>query len=262
MWALMKNGGLYYLERDIPKLYHGIVHRRCLEKVRDRGGAYFGGLSPDIYAAVALALVSRRVVAVDYPLTIPGACQVSGSVVEGLKKQHSRALTDAPHLRNRGPYQWSAEVPRVYTVETIWADSALAAVRAMGRLDLAAAFNVPRLGALSAWANPDAKTALLYGACQILQVRGASRGAAVLRVGWAMLTAALPRLIRRVWNRLLLIVGVRRILVLRNVTDVDKATSALIKQIDSGSMNFSEAARRAKFSSQPQRVSEQNSIRP
>src|SRR5207237_1455972 len=101
--------------------------------VREKAGAYFGGLSPDVFVSLASACVARRVAVTDYPLTIPGACSTSGSLVEGAIKRHSRNLEDAPHLRWRGEYRWCELVPPIYCRETIWVDSGVAALRAMGR---------------------------------------------------------------------------------------------------------------------------------
>lgn len=79
MKKVVKNGGLKYLETEIPRLYHGIVKRKCLNKIREKTGSFFGGLSPDIYAAVSIANFAKNVVSIDYPLTIAGVCKSSGS---------------------------------------------------------------------------------------------------------------------------------------------------------------------------------------
>ena len=58
---------------NLPKLYHGLVRRRCLQAIHEKTGAYIGGLSPDIFASLSIACVAQRVMVTDYPLTIPGA---------------------------------------------------------------------------------------------------------------------------------------------------------------------------------------------
>jgi len=143
----MKNGGSRYLNFNLPKLYHGIVKRECLDFVKTRTGNYFGGLSPDIYISIAIACTARHIAVTDYPLTIPGVCNVSASIVEGLLKKNSKKLEDAPHLRYRGNYNWSKLVPPVYCVETIWADSSIAALSDLGRQDLIQQINLPKLAA-------------------------------------------------------------------------------------------------------------------
>jgi len=124
---LMKNGGQGYLNMPFPKLYHGIVKREYMEKIKKETGNYVGGLSPDIYIAIGLAKHIPEIVEIDYPLTLAGICGKSAPMDE--KRTKYEKLEDAPHFRDRGPYQWSPEVPRFYSSTNIWADSALAAIR-------------------------------------------------------------------------------------------------------------------------------------
>lgn len=149
----VRDGGINYLNFNLPKLYHGIVSRKCLENVKKRTGTFFGGLSPDIFASLAIACVAKNVMITNYPLTLPGACGVSASIQEGLLKNNSKRLEDAPHFRHRGDYKWCTFVPHFYSVETIWADSGFAALQAMNRNDLLNQLNLARLSALCAWAN-------------------------------------------------------------------------------------------------------------
>ncbi|OBU11940.1 hypothetical protein AYY19_08485 [Photobacterium aquimaris] len=126
--SFFKNGCLDYLDTNMPKLYHGIVKRTLIMEIINKYGFIFGGLTPDIYAAVMLSLHAKSVYKIDMPLTIPGACKKSGSAASETGA-HTGKYEDAPHLRFRGKYDWSCDVPKIYTVETIWADSALAALR-------------------------------------------------------------------------------------------------------------------------------------
>ncbi len=126
---LLKNGCQEYLNQDLIKVYHGIVHRDLLLKVKDKIGKFVGGLSPDIYLSVALSLVSdSKLLSVDIPLTISGICRASGSSASATG-EHTGKLEDAPHFKGNSNYIWNNKVPRFYSVETIWADSALAAVK-------------------------------------------------------------------------------------------------------------------------------------
>lgn len=141
---LLRQGGQNYLSLDMVKLYHGIVRSDCLEKVKKITGKYFGGLSPDIYMSVALSLTVDRMVKIDMPLTISGICNKSGSSDSATGK-HTGKLEDAPHFRGHLNYEWSEFVPRFYSVDTIWADSALAAMKDLNRLELVKNFNVEYL---------------------------------------------------------------------------------------------------------------------
>ena len=143
---LLESGGQNYLKYNLVKIYHGIVKKSAMDRVKSITGNYFGGLSPDIYSSVALSLVIDKVLKIDYPLTIPGVCSKSGAGHSSTGRHHGN-LEDAPQLKGHINYQWSSLVPRFYCVETLWADSALAAFKEMGRLDLLDKFNVPRLSA-------------------------------------------------------------------------------------------------------------------
>lgn len=125
---LLRNGMLNYMHFDLPKVYHGILKKDCLEKLCKRTGYYFGGLSPDIYSAVALSDVVKNHYTLDYPLTISGACNQSATI-DNLKGKHTGKLEAAPHFRDRGDYIWDIEIPRFYSVQTIWAESAFKAIR-------------------------------------------------------------------------------------------------------------------------------------
>jgi hypothetical protein len=239
--ALLRNGGLYYLDRGVPKLYHGLVHRRCLEAIHRKTGAYFGGLSPDTYAALAVACVARRVAVIDYPLTLPGSSPLSGAILEGAAKRHSKQLSDAPHLRHRGEYEWSALVPPVYTVESIWVDSSLAALRDMGREDLIAELDLSRLAALSIGANLGVTRAVMWGMVGGLRVMHRSVIWGVALLVWRLALLKLrggSRLVKRVQNRLLILAGRRAVQRIDGLEDMVQATHALVGYLAGRGQSF------------------------
>lgn len=131
--GLACRGGTKYLELPFPRLYHGIVRKSLLDAMRLKNGYYLGGLSPDIYSAVTLNRLSRRSLIIDYPLTIPGVCPQSTTASEGKNATYSTDIRFAPHFRSRAWYVFSDRIPPVYCVDTIWADSAIAALSDMGR---------------------------------------------------------------------------------------------------------------------------------
>ena len=138
---LLNNGCQKYLTFDVVKLYHGLVKKSCMEEVKKQIGVYFAGLSPDIYSAVALSIVIPEVISIDYPLTISGICKKSGSADSATGK-HTGELKDAPHFIGHTGYSWADEVPKFYSVETIWADSSLAAIKDMKQYDLLEEFKL------------------------------------------------------------------------------------------------------------------------
>lgn len=108
----------------LPKIYHGIVRRSVLTRMRAASGAYFHGSSPDVSGAIGLALCSEQFAVVDYPLTIPGASGGSNTGRSAMNR-HKGQLGDESQTRAFAAHGWSRGVPRFFSVETVWAHSAL-----------------------------------------------------------------------------------------------------------------------------------------
>lgn len=138
--SFLRRGALDYLLFDFPKIYHGIIKKECLEEIKTKTGHYFGGLSPDIYAAVSLACTVNTHVIIDYPVTIAGACKQS-TTIASINGEHSGKLENAPHFRDRKNYSWDILIPKVYSVDAIWAETALKAISELGELNLRKKFN-------------------------------------------------------------------------------------------------------------------------
>jgi hypothetical protein len=260
--ALIRNGGLYYLDFDLPKLYHGLVHRRCLQAVHAKIGSFLGGLSPDIFASVALSCVARRVAITDYPLTIPGACKVSGSVIEGALKRHSKRVEDAPHLRDRGNYQWSNLVPRVYMPETIWVDSAAAALNAMGRTDLLNDLNTSRLAAYCIASDRQVMWPVLKDTFDGMKARCESRTIGSLRLFMSFLLAPGLKFVKRVVNRFLIIIGKRELCRVHELRDMIEVTQALTRHLREHGYSFARCIAVSNVPSRPSNVGLEGTVSP
>ena len=141
-----------YRNYGLPAIYHGIVRRECIEKIKSLTGHYFGGLSPDSYSSVALSQIVKNHIIMDFPLTIAGACQTS-TTRQGAQGDHRGLLKNAPHLRNREDYVWLKIVPGFYSVETIWSESALRALTELNKLDLLAKFSSCYLFSYALYSN-------------------------------------------------------------------------------------------------------------
>lgn len=128
---MVKFGDYDYQAYNFPKIYHGIVKRECLDKIKEKTGRSFGGLTPDIYSAVALSFYIDKILYVNTPFTIPGVCARSGSA-DSLTGRHTGELKDAPHFRGHVDYKWEECVPYVYSVNTIWAETAIKAIKENG----------------------------------------------------------------------------------------------------------------------------------
>ncbi|MGJ1535280.1 glycosyltransferase family 2 protein [Sphingobacterium multivorum] len=141
---LIENGFLAYQTFHLPRTYHGIVKRSCMDNVKQIGGRYFGGLTPDIYSTVALSCIIKDHRILDFPFSIAGACPASATV-NAMVGGHSGQLEDAPHFNHRGQYTWENSIPRYYSVETIWAESAIKALEDLKYLGWRKIFNKYKL---------------------------------------------------------------------------------------------------------------------
>lgn len=157
---LLKNGVQNYTDLDIPRLYHGVVKKETLEAIKEKTGSYFGGLTPDMSMATALSLVCKKVIRVNYSVTISGICPTSGSSDSATGK-HTGNLCDAPHFRGHSDYKWDSLIPSFYSVDTIWADTLLHTIRDFKRDDLIQRFNLPSFAAICIIKYPDFSNVIL-----------------------------------------------------------------------------------------------------
>lgn len=114
---------------DLARIYHGIVSKALVDRVIKMHGRIFGGLSPDIYSSIKLAVYAGETLKWKNQLTFPGVCKKSGSG-QSAEGKHRGSLESAPHFRGHRKYQWEAEIPMYYSVDTIWAESAVKALKA------------------------------------------------------------------------------------------------------------------------------------
>jgi glycosyltransferase involved in cell wall biosynthesis len=236
------NGCNDYLKFGLPKLYQGIVKKECLDKVREIAGSYFGGLSPDIFAAVSISLVAKKVYVTDYPIIISGVCGESASIIEGLLKRNSKKVEDAPHLRNRGKYEWSPLVPYVYTVETIWADSAIAAVRAMNSDKYLEDFNIAKLSAYCIHYNRGINKPVLSCLNHSLRELNKNKFIGYSQFLFTLTSLKLKKIFNlfyRVYNRILIICRLKQITRFEEISNIEMASSTLLKHLKSKNIDFS-----------------------
>lgn len=150
--VLFKKGITRFLDYKLPKLYHGLILNDRLQEIRKRAGHYFGGLSPDIYSTIALCGVVKNHAVIDGAITVSGACR-SSATSQNINLGHRGELSEAPHLILRGPYVWDDYIPAYYSVETIWAESALKAVVETGMIKFRDKFDYSYLVAFAALNN-------------------------------------------------------------------------------------------------------------
>jgi glycosyltransferase involved in cell wall biosynthesis len=137
----LNSGAVYYLHYKLPKVYHGIVKKKCLDQVYNKLGYYFGGLSMDIFSSIAISsFYPKKVVSIDYPITIAGTSYESNKTHRTEEAKNTK-LSNAPHFNNRGPYKWSNSVPSIYSGTSIWAESGIHALEDLNRFDLISEIN-------------------------------------------------------------------------------------------------------------------------
>ncbi len=130
---LMKRG---FIDRgNLPLVYHGVVKRSVLDEIYKIGNTFFPGSSPDIANGVALSLLVKKYANINMPLIISGASKTHGG---GIRKMKNRAanIEDLPFLPKNAKENWEKNIPRVWTGETVWCESAIKTLRYMDREDL------------------------------------------------------------------------------------------------------------------------------
>jgi len=112
----------------MPRLYHGIVSRNSLEKLYEQCSSYFPGPSPDMANAVALSTIIQNHVLYDCPIIIAGAGFNSAGGA-GARKAHIGRIEDMKFLPKGTSENWEKGIPKIWTGQTIWAESAIKALK-------------------------------------------------------------------------------------------------------------------------------------
>ncbi len=116
---------------DMPRAYAGLISRALVDRVQDKYGALFGGVSPDIYSAFLISQESQKCVRIDYPIIVPGASGAS-TAGQSANGKHVGALRDNAHIRPFLHLVWDQRIPEFYSVPTVWSYSLLKAVEQHG----------------------------------------------------------------------------------------------------------------------------------
>lgn len=131
----------------LPLVYHGLVSRTTLDKIYEKGQTYFPASSPDIANGVALSLIVEKFAIVNAPIVISGASKFHGGGAALVHKKYAE-LSDIPWLLPESIENWESSLPKIGVGLSIWPDSAIKAMRYMGREDLIQKINFSRLYAL------------------------------------------------------------------------------------------------------------------
>jgi glycosyltransferase involved in cell wall biosynthesis len=224
---LLKNGCQNYLSYNLAKVYHGMIKRSVLLEIKNITGHFIGGLSPDIYLSIAASLLVKKVLLIDYPLTISGICKRSGSA-DSATGRHTGNLEQAPHFAGHINYKWSEKVPSFYSVETIWGDSALAALREMNYFHEMEAFNVDVLSAYLYKAYPRFRT-LIMDNLKRSHKSSISNGTLKFYLLTGFLKGPILYLLRRIRNR---IFNKKKVNTYNGVNDIENASEIINQKIE------------------------------
>lgn len=114
----------------MARAYHGLVSRRLVQDIVDRHGALFGGVSPDIYSATLISMLSRKSAVVDWPFVLPGASPKSTAGLGAAQTDRSTLWTN-PHILPFRNLVWDPLIPEFYSPTTVWSYSFKKAVDAV-----------------------------------------------------------------------------------------------------------------------------------
>ncbi|USU10655.1 glycosyltransferase (plasmid) [Sphingomonadaceae bacterium OTU29MARTA1] len=143
---------------NMPRIYHGLVSRALIDKIRLRHGALFGGVTPDIYSAALISDQAVTVWQVDYPFCLPGGSP-SSTAGTGAAGTDMTSLTQHPHTAAFADLQWDPTIPAFYAPYNVWAHSLKKAVDRIGRDDLVP--NLARIYAVSLLRNRSQRKKIL-----------------------------------------------------------------------------------------------------
>lgn len=151
---LLNSGGTALTE--IPKMYYGIVRRNILDEVKKASGFYLPGPSPDMANSVSMSMFlgENKLMFVDKPLFIAGNSSKSTAGM-GAKGKHVGKIEEISFLPKNCANEWEELVPRFWSGPTIWAESAIKAIKKTGHEELLKDFNFPALYASSIVFNPE-----------------------------------------------------------------------------------------------------------
>lgn len=136
----------------IPKIYYGIIKRKIILEVKSIVGTNFPGISPDLSGAVTASNFVDSYLVLDYPIFIAGS-SIASTAGQSAKKRHHGNLSEQTHIARNAIDNWPIKIPKFFSVETVWSQSAYVSLKAINRHDLVNLFNFARLYACTLMFN-------------------------------------------------------------------------------------------------------------
>lgn len=239
---LLQNGCVDYLNYKLPKFYHGIVLKEKLDLIKKEVGFYIGGLSPDIYTAVALTKYLPIIHTIDYPVTIPGICILSTSADSATKTAIGK-LEDAIHFRNREFYEWSNLIPRFYCPESISAESAIASIQNLNRTELLDIFEITSLTSILIKRHSGYKNIILESFYSNKEIKNL-----IIKKIWILIINLNSLLLKYRYLKYRLLSKIKRhnkiidvnYMQVPNITNIDESMKKLIAVLESNKVSINE----------------------
>jgi glycosyltransferase involved in cell wall biosynthesis len=125
--TFLESGAAFF--SSLPKLYHGIIKKEILNKIKDKTGTFLPGSSPDIAFSISISLIIEKYYYVNYPISVFGASNNSGGGFT-VSKKHYGKLEDQVHLPKKCIENWSDKIPRIWSEKTIYAQTTIEVLKA------------------------------------------------------------------------------------------------------------------------------------
>lgn len=111
----------------MPRIYHGLISKNLLDRMKRCYGVWFLGVSPDVSFSYLATTLAENIWVYSGPLSISGN---SGNSNAGRSARgtHKGELESDPHMKNYRNYVWPAIIPRFFSVESVWAQASLEAM--------------------------------------------------------------------------------------------------------------------------------------
>jgi len=135
---VMNRGGSEML--NLPRIYHGIVSKKILNKIFEDCGTYFPGPSPDIANAISICKYVKNYIIIDTPLIISGQSILSAGG-QGAEGNHFGEISKIKQLPKNTAKEWSKKIPFYWSGKTIYAESVLKALKKMDMNEYFEKFN-------------------------------------------------------------------------------------------------------------------------
>ena len=138
----LRRGGLEQSKN--PRIYCGILRRDILFLVYEKTGTFFPGPSPDMASSTALGYYVKKHAIIDDILVLAGSCPKSAAGM-GRQHKHSGRIEDVPWLPKNTAELWEERIPKLWTGETIYAESTIKAIKALDHTEDLRFMNYPYL---------------------------------------------------------------------------------------------------------------------